>query len=116
VIEGDAVRALRHAEHLRDQGEDMMYILFSLLRALRNCHRGWVLTASGKSVSDVQSDLRVPPWVARRVVAQARRADRERIERAIDLLAELDYAIRGAGTLDPESALTLTLVRASEER
>jgi DNA polymerase-3 subunit delta len=116
VIEGDGARALQLAEELRARGEDMMHILFTLLRALRNCHRGWVLTAAGRSVSDVQSDLRVPPFVARRIVAQARRADAERIERVIDLLAELDYAIRGAGPLDPESALTLTLVQASEER
>jgi DNA polymerase III subunit delta len=113
VIEGDRERALRLAEELRAQGEDMMHILFALLRALRNCHRGWVLISCGRSPNDVQSDLRVPPFVARRVVAQARRADGERIERAIDLLAELDYEIRGGGSLDAESALTLTLARAS---
>jgi DNA polymerase III subunit delta len=113
VIEGDGARALRLAEELREQGEDLMYILFALLRALRNCHRSWVMIECGKSMSDVQSDLRVPSWMAKRVVAQARRADGERIERAIDLLAELDYAIRGAGPLDPESALTLTLTRAA---
>jgi DNA polymerase III subunit delta len=113
VIEGDPERALRLAEELRARGEDLMYILFALRRALGNCHRGWVMTACGRSVSDVQSDLRVPPFVAKRIVSQARRLDEERIEQAIDLLADLDYAIRGAGSLDPESALTLTLARAS---
>jgi DNA polymerase III subunit delta len=114
VIDADAERALRLAEELRARGEDLMYILFALRRAIGHCHRAWVLTASGGTVSDVQSDLRVPSYVAKRVVAQARRTDGERIEEAIDLLAELDWAIRGgAGSVDPESALTLTLTRAS---
>jgi DNA polymerase III subunit delta len=113
VIEGNPVRALRLAEELRARGEDLMYILFALRRAVGNCHRGWVMTACGRSVSDVQSDLRVPPYVAKRIVSQARRVDEQRIEQAIDLLADLDYAIRGAGPVDPESALTLTLARAS---
>jgi DNA polymerase-3 subunit delta len=113
VIEGDGQRALRLAENLRAQDEDLMYILFALLRALRDSHRVWVLVTCGASPGDVQSDLRVPDFVARRLVEQARRADGERIERAIDLVAELDYEIRGGGSLDAESALTLTLARAS---
>jgi DNA polymerase-3 subunit delta len=114
VIDADGERAMRLAEELRARGEDLMYILFALRRAVGHCHRAWVMTASGRTVSDIQSDLRVPGYVAKRVVAQARRSDAERIEHAIDLLAELDWAIRGgAGSLDPESALTLTLTRAS---
>jgi DNA polymerase III delta subunit len=55
----------------------------------------------------------VPQWAARRIVAQARRADPEQLERALDVLADLDYAIRGAGQLDADSALTIALARAS---
>ena len=114
VIDGDGERALRLAEELRARGEDLMYILFALRRALGHCHRALVMTACGRTVSDVQADLRVPAYVAKRVVAQARRTDIERIEQAIDLLAELDWAIRGgAGSVDPDSALTLTLAQAA---
>jgi DNA polymerase III subunit delta len=116
VAEGDSRRALQIAEDLRARGEDMMHILFAVLRQLRNYHRSWALVASGKSLSDVQSELRVPEFVAKRLVAQARRADGERLERALELLADLDYAIRGAGRLDPESALSLTLARAASGR
>jgi DNA polymerase-3 subunit delta len=116
VVEGDPQRALQIAEDLRARGEDMMHILFALLRQLRNCHRTWALIASGKSVKDVQSELRVPPFVARRLVAQARRADGERLTRALELLADLDYGIRGAGRLDSDSALTLMLTLAASDR
>jgi DNA polymerase III subunit delta len=113
VIEGDAQRALQIAEDLRSRGEDMMHILFALLRQLRDCYRCAAMIAAGRSQTEVQATLRVPPFVARRVVARAKAADPERLERALDLLAELDYAIRGAGTRDQESALTLTLVGAT---
>jgi len=113
VIEGDPERALRIGEDLRGRGEDIMHILFALLRQLRQCRRAWALVSSGKSLRDVQSDLRVPQWAARRIVAQARRADPEQLERALDVLADLDYAIRGAGQLDADSALTIALARAS---
>jgi DNA polymerase-3 subunit delta len=114
LIEEDGERAMRLAEDLRARGEDLMHILFALLRQLRNCHRAWALVAAGKSAKDVQSDLRVPAFVARRLISQATRANPEQLERTLDLLAELDYAIRGAGNLDADSALTLTLARATD--
>jgi DNA polymerase-3 subunit delta len=114
VIEGDKERALRIAEDLRARGEDIMHVLFALLRQLRNSHRAWAMAASGKSVKEVQSALRVPPFVAKRIVAQARRADGDRLERALDVVADLDYAVRGAGRLDADSALTLAVSRAAE--
>jgi DNA polymerase-3 subunit delta len=113
VIEADPEGALRIAEDLRGRGEDIMHILFALLRQLRQCRRAWALVSSGKSLREVQSELRVPQWAARRIVAQARRADPEQLERALDVLADLDYAIRGAGQLDADSALTIALARAT---
>jgi DNA polymerase III subunit delta len=113
VVEGDGQRALRLAEELRAQGDDIMHILFALLRQLEGCRRSWAMMAAGKPASEIQSALRVPQFVARRMMAQARRADPERLERALDLLADLDYAVRGAGQLDVESALTLTLAAAT---
>jgi DNA polymerase-3 subunit delta len=113
VIEGDGPRALRLAEDLRSRGEDMMHILFALLRQLRDCYRCAAMIAAGRSQKEVQSTLRVPSFVARRMVARAKTADPERLEHALELLADLDYTVRGAGALDQDSALTLTLVSAT---
>ena len=71
------------------------------------------MITAGKSVKEIQSALRVPPFVARRIVGQVRDVEGRRLEHAIELLADLDYAIRGAGTLDAQSALTMTLVEAT---
>jgi DNA polymerase-3 subunit delta len=113
IIEQDPERALRFAEELRSLDVDMMHILFALLRQLRNCRQASAMLAGGKSAKDLQAELRVPPWVAKRIVAQARNAELEQLERALWLLAELDYEIRGGGNLDADSALTLTVARAA---
>ena len=115
IIEGDPERAMRVAEELRDHGDDIMHILFAMLRQLRNCHRVWAQLSAGTPAKDIQAELRQPPWIAKQTIAQARRADPERVERALDLLAELDWQIRGGGDLDVESALTLTVAAASSD-
>jgi DNA polymerase-3 subunit delta len=112
VVDGDRERALALAEKLRSQGEDMMYILFALLRQIRNAHCAWAMMNSGQSVGNVQSALRVPGFVAKRIVSQVKNLDGERFERALDLLAELDWEIRGGGQRDQDSALTLMLAGA----
>ena len=50
--------------------------------------------------------------IAKRIVAQARGADGERLERIAAGLADLDFAIRGGGKVDTGTALTLTLAAA----
>jgi DNA polymerase III subunit delta len=111
LIEQDADRALRLAEDLRDRGADIMHVLFALLRQLRQSRRAWAMLEEGRSAQEIQSALRVPPFIARQVAAQAARADGERLAHAIDELAELDYAVRGGGNVDAATALTLTLAR-----
>jgi DNA polymerase-3 subunit delta len=113
VIERESERALRLAEDLRERGEDIMYILFALLRQLRQARQAWALLDDGKSVQEIQSALRVPQFVARQVAGRAGRANGEHLERALGELAELDWAVRGAGNLDTETALTLALTRAA---
>jgi hypothetical protein len=71
----------------------------------------------GRPMGEIQSKLGVPQFVARRIVSQVKDLDGERFERALDLLAELDWEIRGGGQRDQESALTLMLAGAgSAER
>ena len=113
LIAGDGARALLIAEEMRSGDVDIMHILFAVLRQLRQSRRAWAIVASGGSVADVASALRLPDWLARKIAAQVRRADPERIERALDLLADLDFAVRGGGRLDADSSLTLALAGAA---
>jgi DNA polymerase-3 subunit delta len=111
VIEGNRERAMSLAERLRDQGEDMMYILFALLRQIRNAQLAWALVNSGRS-GEVQRELGVPQFVARKITSQVKNLDGARFIRALDLLAELDWSVRGGTDRDAESVLTLMLAGA----
>jgi DNA polymerase III delta subunit len=114
LVEGDRGRALRIAEELRSRGEDMMTILFRLHSRVSDCHRAWAKLTAGASAKEVEASLRMPGWLAKRVVAQAREADEAQLEQAIELLADLDWAIRGGTKLDADAALTLALATAGE--
>jgi DNA polymerase III subunit delta len=112
VIEGDRARALLLAEDLRERGAEMMYIVFAMLRQLRQARRAAAMLEAGASPSEIASALRVPPFIARQIAAKAGRADAAQLERAMEELAELDYAVRGATNVDAGTALTLTLAAA----
>lgn len=112
LVEGDRNRALRLAEEMRVRGEDIMHILFTILRQLRQARKAAALLERGASSRDLASALRVPPFIAKQIAARAGRADAAQLERALEALAELDYAVRGAANRDAGTALTLTLAAA----
>jgi len=113
VIEGDRERALRLAEDLRERGEEIMHILFAMLRQLRQARRAAAMLEQGASTQQLASALRVPPFIAKQIAAQAGRADAARLERTLEALAELDYAVRGGANLDAGTGLTLMLAEAA---
>jgi DNA polymerase III delta subunit len=75
----------------------------------------WALVTSGRS-GEVQSQLRLHPFVARKIVSQVKNLDGARFVRALDLLAELDWSVRGGTDRDAVSVLTLMLSGAEADR
>ena len=109
VIDGDRARALALAEDLRDRGEDIMRILYAMLSRAHEMRLAWAVLEAGGSTQDFAARYRGPDWKAKKIVSQARNADGERLEVIAAGLADLDYAIRGGGNRDIDTALTLTL-------
>ncbi len=109
LIEGDTALALARAEDLRDRDEDIMRLLYAMLRRAHDMRRAWAILEAGGTSQDVTAAVGMPPWLAKRLAAQARNADPDRLERIAARLADLDYAIRGGGNRDTDTALTLTL-------
>jgi DNA polymerase-3 subunit delta len=74
-----------------------------------------VLLDAGVPEAKVGSQLKMPPWAVKRAVAQAKKADREVLERALEALADFELESRGGGDrdLDEDTAFTMTLVSAS---
>jgi DNA polymerase III delta subunit len=112
LVDGDAALAASLAEDLRNRGADIMYVLFALLRKLRDTRVAWAVLEGGGSTRDVAAALGVPDWKARPIKAKAGRADGARLERLAAGLAELDFAVRGGAKVDAGTALTLMVAGA----
>ena len=56
-----------------------------------------------------------PPWLAKKTIARARKADRETLEHALEVFSELEVDLRGGGELqlDEDTAFSLALARAT---
>jgi DNA polymerase-3 subunit delta len=113
LVVGDRALATSLAEDLRERGADMMYILFALLRKVRETRIAWAVLDEGGSTRDVAAALGVPEWKARPIKAQAQRADGERLERIASALADLDYSVRGGANVDAGTELTLMVAGAA---
>jgi DNA polymerase-3 subunit delta len=113
LVVGDRALATSLAEDLRDRGADMMYILFALLRKVRETRIAWAVLEEGGSTRDVAAALGVPEWKASPIKAQAQRADGERLEQIASALADLDYAVRGGANVDAGTELTLMVAGAA---
>jgi DNA polymerase-3 subunit delta len=115
IVAGDLPAALAHAEQLRAADERPGKLTYALVRRLRDVHRAAVLLDAGMPEQKVGSALKMPPWAVKRTVAQARKADRETLEAALEAMAEFERASRGGGDrdLDDDTAFTLTLASAA---
>jgi DNA polymerase III subunit delta len=90
-------------------------LLWSIARRLREIHRAAALLEAGMPEQKVGVAMGRPPWLAKKIVAQARNADRATLERALCALAEAEVEFRGGGelALDEDSAFSLALARAA---
>lgn len=111
VVAGDARAAIALAEELAERGERPSRFVFPVVGRLREVRRAVELLDGGLTEKELASQLKMPPWRAKKVVALARRADREALERAICRFADLEIELRGGGSLDEATAVTLALAR-----
>ena len=115
IVAADLPAALAIAEELRAADERPGRLIYRLVSRLRDVHRAAVLLDAGVPEAKVGPQLRMPPWAVKRTIAQARKADREVLERALEALAEFELESRGGGErdLDEDTAFTMTLARAA---
>src|SRR4051794_40297831 len=115
LVAGDVRATLSLAERLTAGSDDRpSKLVFPIVRRLRDVHRAAELVDAGVPEAKVASALKMPPWAAKRTVAQAKKADREALSRALCAFAELEIELRGGGVgLDEDTAFSLTLTRAA---
>src|SRR5207237_4064039 len=114
LVAGEARASLELAERLTAAGEGPSRLMFPIVRRLRDVHRAAELLDAGLPESRVGEAMKMPPWAVKRTLAQAKRADREALSRALCAFAELEVELRGGGVgLDEDTAFSLTLARAA---
>jgi DNA polymerase III delta subunit len=115
LVAGDLRASLALTVELDAHGERPSRLVFPVVRRLREVHRAAALLDSGMPDGKVTEALRAPPWLAKKTVARAKKADRAALERAICVFAELEVDLRGGGdvALDEDIAFSLALAKAT---
>ncbi|HEX2160240.1 MAG TPA: DNA polymerase III subunit delta [Thermoleophilaceae bacterium] len=113
VVSGNVEAAIELAEELSEWGERPSRFVYPVVGRLREVHRAVELLEGGMTEKELAGALKMPPWRAKKVVVLARRADREALERATCRFADLEVELRGGGSLDEATAVTLALARAA---
>jgi DNA polymerase III subunit delta len=115
LVAGDLRVTLELAEELEAYGERPGRLLFPIVRRLREVHRAAALLEAGMPEQKVGEALKAPPWLAKKTVARAKKADVLTLERALTVLADLEVDMRGGSEtqLDEDTAFALALARAA---
>jgi DNA polymerase III subunit delta len=109
LLERDAAGALRIAEQLIDQGENVTGLIYGLASRLRGACAAAGQLAEGIPPKQIESSLKMHPYAAKQLVARLRNADVAQLRAATEALADLELWCRGGADYGDELALTLTL-------
>ena len=111
---GDRSEALAVAERIAGNEGKPGGLVWSIARRLREVHRAAALLEAGMPEQKVGEAVTRQPWLAKKIVARAKKADRATLEQVLCVLAEVEIDLRGGGelALDEDSAFSLALVRA----
>jgi DNA polymerase III delta subunit len=104
---------MRLAERLTAAGEPPARLVWPVVRRLREVHRAAELLDAGVAERDAAGQLGTPPWIAKRTVAQAKKADRTALARALCAFADLEIDVRSGDCTDEHTGFTLALARAA---
>lgn len=95
LVARDGAAAVRAYLELRDQGERLAGLLFTMARRLRDALDVATRLAAGESASQVRRGLRMPPKAAERFVADVQHSDVAGLRAALAIVADLELASRG---------------------
>ena len=112
---GDGPGALAIVERIAAHEGRPGALLWGIARRLREVHRAAALLEAGMPEQKVGEAVSRQPWLAKKIVARAKKADRATVEQALCALAEAEIELRGGGelALDEDSAFNLALTRAA---
>ncbi len=113
---GQRGRALRLLEELVATGEPPLRVTYMVRRQFRLVGRARALFERGVPQGEVAKDLKVPPFVARKLSEQSRELDDDDLDRALALVMDLERGLKGGKELDDGLQVELSVLRLSGER
>src|SRR5919199_2187130 len=111
---GERGRALALLEDLISTGEPPLRVTYMVRRQFGLVSRARALLERGASQREVASELKVPPFVARKLEEQTRGLDEEDLERALALVLDLERGLKGGSDLDEEVQVELAVLKLAE--
>ena len=111
---GDRGKALKLLEDLISTGEPPLRVTYMVRRQFRLVARARALFERGTSQREVASELKVPPFVARKLEEQVRGLNEEDLERALALVLDLERGLKGGSDLGDELQVELAVLKLSE--
>jgi DNA polymerase-3 subunit delta len=109
LLERDAAKALRIAERLVSQGENVTGLIYGLASRLRKACTAAAQLEEGVPPKQVESSLGMHPYAAKQLVARLRESSLDDLRAATIGLADLEVWCRGGADYGDELALTLAL-------
>jgi DNA polymerase III subunit delta len=111
---GERDRALILLEDLINTGEPPLRITFMIRRQFQLVARARALLERGTPQKEVASQLKVPPFVARKLEEQGRKLDDRDLDHALALIQDLESGLKGGSGLSDELQVEMTVLKLSE--
>ncbi len=115
LLSRERERALRLCDESLGSGEDTFKLVNLIARQLRNVLAARNLLESGHAAKEVQVKLRLSPYAVKHVMKQAKGADVSWLKQTVSSLAELEYSVKGGGSVDSGTSLVACLARAVDQ-
>ncbi len=110
---GDQGKALKLLEDLVSTGEPPLRVTFMVRRQFQLLARARALFESGVPRGEAASQLKVPPFVARKLEEQSRELDEKTLEQALTLVLELEGGLKGGSYLGDDLQVELAVLKLS---
>ena len=106
-------RALGLLEELLAAGEPPLRIMYMVRRQFLLIARAQALFDKGVPQAGIAKDLKVPPFVVRKLEEQARKLGKEGAERALESVLHLESGLKGASELGDDLQVELATLKLS---
>ncbi|MGI9050518.1 MAG: DNA polymerase III subunit delta [Rubrobacteraceae bacterium] len=106
-------KSLQLLEDLISTGEPALRLTFMIRRQFQLLSRARALLSRGVPQSEAAKDLKVPPFVVRKLDEQSRKLDEEDLDRALSLVLDLERGLKGGLDIWDELQLELAVLKLS---